>query len=430
MAQRIVISLLFLIGFFEHCHTQAAKPAVSIKITAQHGNWNVKAGDMTSFAILVSDSNNLPIKNASIKYEIGPEMLKPFLIDSAVLANGKLNSKPFTLYRPGFLRCVATIFVNGVPVKKIHTVGYDVERIQPTVKEPADFDSFWESSKKELAKVPINSNLKFLPDRSSATVNVYHVGMSNIGNTKFYGILAVPKKVGKYPAVLQVPGAGVRPYSADLALAEKGVVVFTVGIHGIPVNLDSAVYTDLGVGALNRYFYFNMNNRDRYYYKRVYLGCIRAIDFLFTLDQFDKKNLGLYGGSQGGALSVVSSALDKRVKRLVVFCPALCDVTGYLENRAGGWPHIFANDNFDLYYNKENVNTLSYYDVVNFAKRLKISGFYSWGYNDIICPPTSMYSAYNVINAPKKLSLYYELGHWLSPEQKKESTEWMLSQLK
>ena len=125
-------------------------------------------------------------------------------------------------------------------------------------------------------------------------------------------MLAVPKKPGRYPAVLQVPGAGVRPYRADVVLAEKGVIVFTVGIHGIPVNLDSAVYRDLGAGALSRYFYFNLYSRDRFYYKRVYLGCIRAIDYLFTLNQFDKKNLGVYGGSQGGALSVVTTALDKR----------------------------------------------------------------------------------------------------------------------
>lgn len=430
MAYRLLVCLSFLLGFCEYFYAQVAKPAVSIAITANHGKWNVKAGDMTSFEIRVSDSNNLSAKNVILKYEIGPEMQKPFLIDSVVPQNGKWSTKPFTLYYPGFLRCVATVFTNGTPTKKIHTVGYDVKIIKPTVSEPSDFDLFWENSKKELSKIPLNSTMKFLPDKSSATVNVYHVGFSSIGNTKFYGMLAVPKKTGKYPSVLQVPGAGVRPYSADLALAEKGVIVFTVGVHGIPVNLDSAVYTDLGVGALNRYFYFNMNNRDRYYYKRVYLGCVRAIDFLFTLDQFDKKNLGIYGGSQGGALSVVTSVLDNRVKSLVVFCPALCDLTGYLENRAGGWPHIFANDNFDLYYNKENVNTLSYYDVVNFAKRLKIPGFYSWGYNDIICPPTSMYSAYNVIKASKKLSLYYELGHWISPEQKKESTEWLLSQLK
>lgn len=430
MFRRLTVIVLFLLVLTFYNSSEAQKPAITIKITTQHGNWDVNAGVMTRFIISALDSNNLPLRNIAVKYEVGPEMMKPYVVDSVLLRNEKLVTKDYTLYRPGFLRCAATVVWNGTTFKKIHTVGYDAEKITPTVSEPSDFDSFWESSKNELAKIPINAIMTLLPQKSTPTVNVYHVGVNNIGNSKFYGVLAVPTKPGKYPAVLQVPGAGVRPYAPDIVLAEKGVIVFTAGIHGIPVNLDSTVYADLGLGALNRYFYFNLNSRDKYYYKRVYLGCIRAIDFLFTLDQFDKKNVGVYGGSQGGALSVVTSALDRRVTSLVVFCPALCDLTGYIENRAGGWPHIFANDNFNLYYNKENVNTVSYYDVVNFAKRLKIPGFYSWGYNDIICPPTSMYAAFNAIKAPKKLSLYYELGHWLSPEQKKESSEWLLSRLK
>lgn len=429
MNKTILITLL-LSGILCHYASNAAKPPVNISITSQHGKWQVTAGVMTGFIISVSDSNNVPLKNVMVKYEVGPEMIKPYINDSSMSVNGKLVTNNYTLYNPGFLRCVATVIWNGTVFKKIHTVGYDVEKIQPTVTEPSDFDFFWENSKNELAKIPVDANMTLLPQKSSATVDVYHVGIRNIGNTKFYGMLAVPKKAGKYPAVLQVPGAGVRSYQPDLELAEKGVIVFTVGIHGIPVNLDSTVYADLGSGALNRYFYFNMQNRDRYYYKRVYLGCIRAIDFLFTLNQFDKKNLGVYGGSQGGALSIATSALDKRVTSLVVFCPALCDMTGYLENRAGGWPHVFANDNFAMYYNKENVQTLSYYDVVNFAKRLKVPGFYSWGYNDIICPPTSMYAAFNSIKASTKLSLYYELGHWIAPEQKNESVQWLLSHLK
>lgn len=430
MVRILIVFILFLVGVFSPYDSEAAKSPVAIDITTQHGKWDITTGVITNFIISVLDSNSLPIRNIRVKYEIGQEMMKPYLVDSVLVLSGTMTTKNYTLYNPGFLRCAVTVVWNGQVFRKIHTVGYDAGKIMPTASEPSDFDTFWESSKKELADVPINASMTLLPQKSSAAVKVYHVSMSNLGNTKFYGILAVPAKDGKYPAILQVPGAGVRPYQPDLALAEKGVIVLTVGIHGIPVNLDSTVYSDLGSGALNRYFYFNLNNRDRYYYKRVYMGCLRSIDFLFSFDQFDKKNLGVYGGSQGGALSIVTSALDKRVKSLVAFFPALCDLTGYLNNRAGGWPHVFANDNFTLYYNRENLTTLSYYDVVNFAKRLKAPGFYSWGYNDIICPPTSMYAAFNTIKAPKNLSLYYELGHWLSPQQKNEATKWLLSHLK
>lgn len=61
-----------------------------------------------------------------------------------------------------------------------------------------------------------------------------------------------------------------------------------------------------------------------------------AVDYLFTLEQFDGKNLTVQGGSHGGALAIITAALDNRVTGLVSFYPALCDLNGYLHNRAGG----------------------------------------------------------------------------------------------
>ena len=67
----------------------------------------------------------------------------------------------------------------------------------------------------------------------------------------------------------------------------------------------------------------------------MYLGCVRANDFLMTRKRFDGKTLGVTGGSQGGALSIITAGLDPRVKLLAAYYPALADVTGYLNGRAG-----------------------------------------------------------------------------------------------
>ena len=83
--------------------------------------------------------------------------------------------------------------------------------------------------------------------------------------------------------LLKVPGAGVRPYGGDVGMAEKGIITFEIGIHGIPVNMEPGVYTDLGASTLYQYFNYNLDNKDRYYYKRVYMGCVRANDFLMSL---------------------------------------------------------------------------------------------------------------------------------------------------
>lgn len=405
---------------------QPAEQAVKVVVAPDHADWLYHTGEKAKFTITVLRNGN-PVKNVKVDYEIGAEKMKPVIKKTATLSNGTIVVDGGTLAAPGFLRCVAVAEVNGKTYKRLATAGYDPEKIKPTVDNPADFDSFWDKGKSELAGIPLDAKMTLLPERCTEKVNVYHVNLQGYGRSRLYGMLCVPKKEGKYPAVLKVPGAGVRPYFGDMAKAEDGVITFEIGIHGVPVNLDPGVYTSLASGALSGYPMFNMDDKDRFYYKRVYLNCVRANDFIASLPQYDGQHLGVQGGSQGGALSIVTAALDPRVKFLAPMYPALCDVTGYLHNRAGGWPHVFYRRNEDR---RDFITTAGYYDVVNFARRVKVPGRYTWGFNDETCPPTSMYSAYNVITAPKELSLYLETGHWAYPDQHVEQNSWLVGKLK
>jgi cephalosporin-C deacetylase len=427
----ILFRLLILISFtVSIVNAQPPNQLVKVIVAPDHKDWTYKTGEEVKFTISVLRNGN-PVLNARIKYEIGPEKMDPSKKDSLNLADGKITVSGGTLKAPGFLRCTVTADVDNKQYRNLGTAGFDVEAIKPTEENPADFVQFWEQARADLAKIPMDARMTLLPERCTETVNVYHVNLQNYRvGTRLYGILCVPKKDGKYPALLRVPGAGVRPYGGDIATAERGIITFEIGIHGIPVNMDPAVYTSLGSGILNDYPSYNLDNRDRYFYKRVYVGCLRANDFLTSLPQYDGKNLGVAGGSQGGALSIVTAALDSRVKYLVSFYPALSDLTGYLNGRAGGWPHLFAKNNVSYNNTKEKLNTVKYYDVVNFARLLKVPGMYSWGFNDETCPPTSTYSAYNVITAPKQLYLALETGHWTYPEQNEITNNWMVSQLK
>jgi cephalosporin-C deacetylase-like acetyl esterase len=211
-------------------------------------------------------------------------------------------------------------------------------------------------------------------------------------------------------------------------MAEQGLITFQIGIHGIPVNLASEVYEALRRGALADYPRNQLDDRDAYYFKRVYLGCVRSVDFIFSLPQFDGENIGVTGGSQGGALSIVTAGLDPRIKWLAAYYPALSDLTGYLSGRAGGWPHLFRSEAEGV--NELRVATVPYYDVVNFARQIKVPGVYSWGFNDTVCPPTSMYSAYNVIAAAKELVIAQDTGHWRYPEQAEQVDAWLVDKLK
>jgi cephalosporin-C deacetylase-like acetyl esterase len=182
----------------------------------------------------------------------------------------------------------------------------------------------------------------------------------------------------------------------------------------------------LFAGALNCYWNVNLDDRDQNYYRRVFVGAVRAVDYICSLPQYNGKALGVTGSSQGGCLSFVTAALDKRVTCLAAVHPALCDHTAFLEGHAGGWPHYFF---WNKNPRKTEIEASRYYDTVNFARRVSQPGWYSWGYNDNVCPPTSMYAAYNSITAPKELHPYLETAHFWYQEQWDEWTEWLYKQL-
>ncbi|MEJ7740729.1 MAG: acetylxylan esterase [Chitinophagaceae bacterium] len=427
---RFAITYLLIAFTLVKLPAQPAEQIVKIIVAPDHKDWMYKTGEPSKFAVSVLQYGNL-LKDVRIRYEVGPEKMPPTKKDSLTLANGTVIIDGGTMKSSGFLRCIVYAEVDGKQYRNLATAGYLPGEIKPTIESPGNFLQFWDQAKAEQGKIPIDARMVLLPERCTENVNVYQVNLQHFRPAnRLYGILCVPKKEGKYPALLKVPGAGVRPYGGDVATAEKGIITLEIGIHGIPVTMDPGVYNSLGAGALNGYPNFNLEDPNRYYYKRVYLGCVRANDFLVSLPQFDGMNLGVMGGSQGGALSIVTAALDSRVKYLAAFYPALCDVTGYLLGRAGGWPHLFDKNNLAFNNKKEKIETIGYYDVVNFARQLKVPGIYSWGFNDETCPPTSMYAAYNVINAPKSLFLSLETGHWTFPEQTEKLTNWIVDKLK
>lgn len=422
-------TLLFYLFTLSVAFAQPAERFYKVVVAPDHFDWTYKTGENVKFTISVLQNGNL-VKNARVRYEIGPEKMEATKKETITLPTGTITLDGGTMKTGGFLRCMVFAELDGKEYKSLGTAGFDPLTIQPTVENPADFDAFWQTAKTDLAKVPLDAKMTLLPERCTEKVNVYHVNIQNFRvGARLYGILCVPKKEGKYPALLHVPGAGVRPYAGDIANAEKGIITLQIGIHGIPVTMDPTVYNDLGAGAFNGYWAYNMDDRDRFYYKRVYLGCVRANDFLTSLPQYDGANLAVTGGSQGGALSIITAGLDNRVKWLGAFYPALSDVTGYLKGRAGGWPHYFDKNNVAFNNKPEKLSTVGYYDVVNFARRVKVPGYYSWGFNDETCPPTSMYASYNVISASKELFLALETGHWTYPEQQEQMTKWLVNKL-
>jgi cephalosporin-C deacetylase-like acetyl esterase len=416
-----ICSLFCLLTTGVGMQAQPAQKLVNILVSPDHADWKYKVKENAVFKIQVFKDNVL-MKDVSVDYELGPECFPVEIKKGLVLKNGELTLKA-SMNAPGFLRCKVSTEINGVRYEEMATAGYDVDNILPTTADPEDFDAFWATAIADARRAPLDAKLLLLPQKCTSTLNCYEVSFRNeASGSRIYGILMLPNKPGKYPAVLRVPGAGVRPYSG-YALSDS-IITLDIGIHGISVTQPADLYVNLSLGALNRYPHFNLNDRNKHYYKRVYTGCVRAVDFIYSLPEFDGETLGVTGGSQGGALSIVTAALDTRIDFLAANYPALCDYAGYLNRRAGGWPHYFK----DASPKPGEVEMLAYFDVVNFARRLKAKGLYAWGFNDLVCPPTSMHAAYNVIPAEKELKLYLNTGHWTYPEENATFSEWLRKQ--
>ena len=400
---------------------------IQVLVQPNHQDWTYKTGEKATFAVSVLKSGTL-LDNVSIDLAAGPEMYQD-VKKSQTLKNGTLQLTG-TMKQPGFYRVDVTAHVGGKDYKGACGAAFAPEQLQPSTLMPKDFSDFWQDAIREARKTPLEPTKRLLPERCTKDVNVYEVSFYNMKwGSRTYGILCVPVKEGRYPALLRVPGAGVRPYGGDIYTASQGAITLEIGIHGISVTMEQGVYDDLHNGALSGYWEFGMDDRDKSYYKHVIIGCIRALDYIEEYTPWNGKECGVTGSSQGGFLSLATAGLDKRITFYAPVHAALCDHTNSLKGIACGWPHYF-------YSNKgkgmeKQIETSRYYDGVNFARLItdKQHGWFSFGYNDDVVPPTTAWATYNTVTGPKEISPYQGTWHFWFQEQWDEWENWLLKQM-
>ena len=418
------VIILFLTFNCFYSIAQPQSPYVQIVIQPTSGSWDYKVNEKADLTVSVL-KNNIPLQNISVSYEYGLEGM-------AVEKKGTLSIKDKsgkisigTLSVPGFKRCTVTATVDNTTYSSMMTVAFSPDKIKATVKNPDDFDSFWEnaiSSMRNSASITRQTVLDdYSTDKTEVSLLNFVVPNSEVA---IYGYLSKPKKEGKYPVVLYLPGAGIGPSSPVVNFINENVITLSIEIHGLNPQGDAKFFEEVKRKFIT-YMYSGVESRDKFYYKPVVLGCIKAADYLCELPEFDGKNFITFGGSQGGFLSIAIAALDKRVTGVVSFHPAMSDLTGYLHGRVGGWPHHFAPKFNGIYNSEAIITTLSYFDTVNFARRVSVPGFYSFGYNDVTCPPTTCFAVTNSINAPKSFFLTPITGHWRINEMMTESRAWV-----
>lgn len=342
----------------------------------------------------------------------------------AIKQNKKLNFKTNNL-APGFYTLNVSLKSKLLNSSQIFRFGVDPEKIVSLTDRATDFDNFWMRAKKELAAVEPQFKLIHNDSLSTSKRDVYLVEMRSLDNMLIRGWYAKPKAAGKFPAILHVQG-----YSSNMQMnwgyPGDDMAVFVLNIRGHGNSRD-----EINPGFPG-FLQYNIKDRERYIYRGAYMDCIRAVDFLCSREEVDTRYVVVEGGSQGGAMSIATAALDnQRIKLCIPAVPFLSDFPDYF--KIANWP---ANE-FENYLKNHPETSwikifenLSYFDVKNLAGWIKCPVFMAVGLKDTTCPPHINFAAYNQITSPKSYFVYPESGHGLPSEYTVAKYAWMKDELK
>ena len=400
-----------------------------------HADWLYQTGENAKVEVSFC-KYGIP-RDGELKYSIGNDMLQPDKHGSVKLKNGRAVINMGTKKTPGFRDMKLSVSLDGKTYEHHIKVGFSVDKIKPYTQEPQDFRSFWQKNVEELKQVPMSYTKELYKDYCTDKIDCYLVKLQidKMGHY-MYGFLFYPKNAqpGKHPVVLCPPGAGIKTIKDPMRnkyYAENGFVRFEVEIHGLDPRISSETFGEISRAFNDRnggYLANGLENKDIYYMKHVYVGLVRCIDFLTSLPEWDGKNVAVQGGSQGGALAIIAAGLDSRVTQCVANHPALSDMAGYAaKGGTGGYPHFCRQP--QILSNKDCLNTLAYFDVVNFARYVKAPTYLTWGYNDVTCPPTTSYAVWNTLKCTKESLLTPINEHWTTAETNRGQMEWIKAHL-
>jgi cephalosporin-C deacetylase len=268
--------------------------------------------------------------------------------------------------------------------------------LQPSVPRPADFDSFWDAKLKALSEIPMNPVLT-RTETTKPGVELYTIKLDSLGSN-VQGYLAKPAREGKFPALVMLQWAGVyalQPNSVTDRAAD-GWLVLNVSSHDLPPTQ--------ATGVSNNYQAIGNTDRETSYFLNMYLRDARGIDYILSRPDWDGKTIVATGTSMGGHQSFVTAGLRPQITAVVVNEPSGADSNGTLHGRRAGYPNWPSND-------PKIMETALYFDVVNFASRIKARVVAAMGFIDTVAPPVGIWIALNQVPGPKEAIPMVESDH-------------------
>jgi cephalosporin-C deacetylase len=378
---------------------------VVLKAVPKNKNALFKSTEEIQYKLQVRNNTN-EFQNGKISYLITTDEGKRIAIDSIHLSIKGNASKELQITIPkkstGFyhINFIVTLPDYDDTVKRVF--GVNPGQIRSQLHKPADFDAFWKQSREQLAKVVPNYRVLERRDLSTDEKKVYAVEMHSYGNMVIRGWLVIPRDGKKFPVHYRVPG-----YVVTLKpnMDNDDFIAFDLNVRG---NGNSKDVINVGTDT---YSVINIDDKDKYIYRGVYMDCLRGLDFLCSHANLgiDTAKISVEGGSQGGSLALITAALDKRVKLLTMQVPLYADIHDNYSISESYESQVFPFKVFRKYQSLHAgfswdrfFNTWDYYDPQNFAPMVKCPVLMGIGLLDQFCPPRCSMALYNHIGSTNK----------------------------
>lgn len=406
---------------------------VSLTIIPKDGKYLYQTGEKATMDVRLNGPGG-SAGTGTVNYRLsfnGKDTIKKGTVK---LKNGRARLDS-TLCQPGFLLCQVSAVVNGDTLRAACGFGFDVEKIHASGMLPRHFDRFWREAKAELLRIPLDAVLEEVEAVDPGDAKRFKVSLAMVGGSRVYGWLHLPEGKGPFPVVLSIPGSGVGRTGRFAGFTEAGIAVLAIEIHGLkpgkqeiigavqwirPADDEIRHFVKLQAGMLAGYHSFGMEDPYRYYHRRSLQAAMRALDYLYSRPDMDTSRIIVFGGSQGGGLSLLTAAIDKRVNAVVATVPAFCN------NEKGFHP---LQDIKDQRHRQKVIRTMSYYDAALAAPLIKVPVLIGVGFIDNTCPPANVYSMFNNLGGPKKIENFYTTGHGSPPNWRAETIQWILENI-
>ena len=270
-----------------------------------------------------------------------------------------------------------------------------------------DLTGFWNRTIEELAQTALDPTLEEVPEQGGREFVTYEVALDSFQGHRLRSWYSVPKDpppVGRFSAVLAVPGyGGQKPIPTHLVLA--GFAVLTLFPRG---QGESRREWELESGTKLTY---HVTDKERYYYRGAYMDCLRGLDFLCSREEIDAARLGMWSRSQGGGLALATAALDPRLRVVVAEEPFLCNFPLAMEVTTRPYNELGEYAGQHPEQRQAMLDALAYFDPLNLGALIRCPTLVNVGMKDEVVPARTVMPVFEGIRSPKALHVYPDLGH-------------------